>query len=487
MGKPTGFLELTRIEPTKEPVAQRLEHFREFERRLPVLDARNQGARCMNCGVPFCHTGCPLGNRIPDWNDHVYRDRWERASHALHATNNFPEITGRVCPAPCEEACVLNIPQSAHARRGEPVSIKALERVIADRAIESGLTPRISEHRSGQRIAVVGSGPAGLACAQQLARRGHEVHVFERSDRVGGLLRYGIPDFKLEKSIIERRVEQMRSEGVVFRTRVEVGVDITLAELRTTHDAVVLATGATVPRDLPLEGRAGAGVHFAMEFLEQQNRVVAGDEVSEQITATGKRVVVLGGGDTGSDCLGTSLRQGATEVIQIELLPRPPDAPDAYSWPLWPWIYRTSSSQEEGGAREFAVLTKKFLRDEAGRVRALAAVRVTWSEDRHAFLEVDGSEFEIECDLVLLALGFVSPHEQTWSGIPLAQDERGNVLADTESFQTNAPGIFACGDARRGQSLVVWAIWEGRQTARAVDAFLSERAALASMPYRHAI
>jgi glutamate synthase (NADPH/NADH) small chain len=486
MGKPTGFLEIARTEPKKEPVAGRLRHFREFERSLPVLDARAEGSRCMNCGVPFCHTGCPLGNRIPDWNDHVYRDRWERASHALHATNNFPEVTGRVCPAPCEEACVLNIPQSADARSGEPVSIKALERAIADRAIESGLLPRIAEHRSERRIAIVGSGPAGLACAQQLARKGHDVHVFERSDRVGGLLRYGIPDFKLEKDIIDRRVEQMRNEGVTFRTGVDVGVDITLTELRATHDAVVLATGSTVPRDLPLEGRSGAGVHFAMEFLEQQNRVVAGDSVREQIVVAGKKVVILGGGDTGSDCLGTSLRQGAKDVVQIELLPRPPDAPDEHAWPLWPWIYRTSSSQEEGGAREFAVMTKKFLRDENGRVRALAAVHVTWSEDRRAYHEVDGSEFEIECDVVLLALGFVGPEERTWAKTSLARDERGNVRADTQSFETSAPGIFACGDMRRGQSLVVWAIWEGRQAAKAVDAFLSTETSLPSMPYRHA-
>lgn len=487
MGKPTGFLEIARGEPKKEPVSERLRHFREFEHSLPVLSARAEGARCMNCGVPFCHTGCPLGNRIPDWNDHVYRDRWERASHALHATNNFPEITGRVCPAPCEEACVLNIPHSVHERSGEPVSIKALERAIGDRAIEEGLVPRVSEHRSGRRVAVVGSGPAGLACAQQLARAGHEVCVFERSDRVGGLLRYGIPDFKLEKDVIDRRATQMQDEGVVFRTGVEIGVDLTLDELRTTYDAVVLATGAAVPRDLPIEGRAGAGVHFAMEFLEQQNRVVAGDSVDEQISATGKKVVVLGGGDTGSDCLGTSLRQGAREVLQIELMPRPPDERDENSWPLWPWIYRTSSSQEEGGTREFAVLTKKFSRDESGRVRALVAVHVTWSEDRRAYHEVEGSEFEIECDLVLLALGFVAPEERTWAGISLAADERGNVRADTDSFKTSAPGVFACGDVRRGQSLVVWAIWEGRQTARAVDAFLSEKTSLPSMPYRHAI
>lgn len=486
MGKPTGFLEIARIEPSKEPATDRLSHFREFERSLPVLDARREGARCMNCGVPFCHTGCPLGNRIPDWNDHVYRDRWERASHALHATNNFPEITGRVCPAPCEASCVLNIPHRKHERSGEPVSIKALERVIADRAIESGLAPRVAEARSGKRIAIVGSGPAGLACAQQLARAGHEPHVFERSSRIGGLLRYGIPDFKLEKGVIDRRLEQMRSEGVAFHTGIEIGVDTTLAELHASHDAVVLATGATVPRDLPLEGRSGAGVHFAMEFLEQQNRVVSGEALRAPIVATGKRVVILGGGDTGSDCLGTSLRQGAESVIQIELLPRPPDEPEEFSWPLWPWIYRTSSSQEEGGIREFAILTKKFVRDENGRLRALEVVRIEWSEDRRSFREMGGSEFEIECDLVLLALGFLAAEERTWTGISLALDHRGNVEANTTSFETSAPGLFACGDARRGQSLVVWAIWEGRQTARAVDVFLRGETSLPSLPYRHA-
>jgi glutamate synthase (NADPH) small chain len=483
MGKPTGFLELERAEPEKEPVEERVRHWREFERRLPVLEARDQGARCMNCGVPFCHTGCPLGNQIPDWNDHVYRDRWERASVSLHATNNFPEITGRICPAPCEEACVLNIPET-------PVSIKAIERAIADRAIEEGggLRPRLAERRSGRRVAVVGSGPAGLAAAQQLARAGHDVTVLERSDRIGGLLRYGIPDFKLEKAVIDARVEQMKAEGVVFRTGVEVGTDVSLEGLRAMHDAVVLATGATRPRDLPIPGRELGGVHFAMEFLDQQNRVVAGDRVEGQILATGKKVLVLGGGDTGSDCLGTSIRQRAADVTQIELLPRPPEerAESPQPWPLWPWVMRTSSSQEEGGERDFAVLTKRFVAGPDGRVRAIEAVRVEWSEDRRTMREIEGSAFEIECDLVLLALGFVGPEAQAWSGLPVTQDPRGNVRADTESFVSSVPGVFACGDARRGQSLVVWAIWEGRQAARAVDAYLTGETHLASTPFAYA-
>ncbi len=484
MGKTTGFLDYARQDPEKDPVDARLGHFREFERRPRLEVIREQAGRCMNCGVPFCHTGCPLGNRIPDWNDLVHGDRWRAALAQLHATNNFPEVTGRVCPAPCEAACVVHIHDA-------PVAIKSVEREIADRAIAEGwIEPRRPEQRSGRKVAIVGSGPAGLACAQQLARAGHDVTVLERSDRIGGLLRYGIPDFKLEKGVIDARMAQMREEGVSFRTNVEVGRQVSLEALRATHDAVVLATGATKPRDLPIPGRELEGVHFAMDFLPQQNRVVAGDEVDSQISARGRRVVILGGGDTGSDCLGTSLRQGAESVVQIELLPRPPDDPAPESpWPLWPLVYRTSSSQEEGGEREFAVLTKRFVADQAGRVAALEAVRVEWvsgPDGRRSPREIEGSAFEIPCDLVLLAMGFVGPEPHAWEGVALATDARGNVGADTDYWLTSAPGVFACGDVRRGQSLVVWAIWEGREAARAVDAYLVGEARLRSSPFAFA-
>lgn len=473
MGKTTGFLEYERRLPDKRPVEERLRDYREIERRLPVVQIRDQGARCMNCGIPFCHTGCPLGNVIPDWNDLVYRDHWEAAIAALHSTNNFPEMTGRVCPAPCEEACVLNI-------EGTPVTIKQLEGQIADRAIEEGwVTPRAPAQKSGKRVAVVGSGPAGLACAQQLARAGHDVVVYERADRIGGLLRYGIPDFKLEKHHIDRRIAQMEAEGVVFRTGVEIGIDVSMEQLRAEHDAVVLAIGATKPRDLPIPGRDLDGVHFAMELLPQQNKVVAGDTLTEQIVATGKKVVILGGGDTGSDCLGTSLRQGAESVVQIELMPRPPERrTDEMPWPEWPMILRTSTSHEEGGEREFAILTKAF-EGSNGKLERIRAVRVEW--DGHTMREIEGGELTIDADLCLLAMGFVGP-ERGGAVAGLALTERGNVQADDERFETSLSDVFACGDARRGQSLVVWAIWEGREAARAVDAFLMGETHVPSSP-----
>ncbi|MEQ8460918.1 MAG: glutamate synthase subunit beta [Sandaracinaceae bacterium] len=482
MGKPTGFLEHERTLPERRPVDERVKDFREFERHLPVIEAREQGARCMNCGIPFCHEGCPLGNAIPDWNDLVYRDRWHEAIVSLHATNNFPEMTGRICPAPCEEACVLNI-------NDDPVTIEHIEMEIADRAWEEGwVHPEPAEVQTGKSVGVVGSGPAGLACAQQLARAGHAVTVYERSDRIGGLLRYGIPDFKMEKHHIERRVAQMEAEGVVFRTEVEVGVDVKMDALRAEHDAVVLAIGSTAPRDLPIEGRELDGVVFAMDFLTRQNKANAGDPIPDPISAKGKHVVILGGGDTGSDCLGTSLRQGAASVTQIELMPRPPESRDeAQPWPEFPMIMRTSSSQEEGGEREWSIMTKAF-EGEGGKLKRLRVVRLEWFEDddgRRKMREVEGSETTLECDLCLLAMGFVHPEVHDGfavAGAPLETDARGNVTAALEDFATSAPDVFACGDARRGQSLVVWAIWEGREAARAVDAHLMGVSSLPSSP-----
>ena len=465
MGKLRGFLEHQRIKPASRPTTERVRDYREFVLPLAEAPLREQGARCMDCGIPFCHDGCPLGNLIPDWNDHVYRGRWEGALQALHATNNFPEVTGRVCPAPCEASCVLNLENS-------PVTIKTIERSIIDRAFEMGLVqPRPATIRTGRRIAVVGSGPAGLAAAQQLSRKGHEVTVLEKSDRVGGLLRYGIPDFKLEKIVIDRRLEQMSAEGVTFKTGVHCGVDVTGEELRMQYDAVVLAGGAMRPRDLTVPGRELDGVHFAMEFLMQQNRRVAGETVEHSILATGKRVVILGGGDTGSDCVGTSLRQGAAHVLSLEILPRPPDERAAANpWPQWPLIYRTSSSHEEGGERDFAVMTKRVLGDEHGRVRALEAVRVDLAGGKIAPRE--GSEFEIPCELVLLAMGFVGPvKEGLLDQLGVALDGRGNVA--TRQSRTSVPGVFAAGDMARGQSLVVWAIAEGRRAAAAVDAWFA--------------
>ena len=479
MGKITGFLEFKRKKPTRRPVAERLTHWNEFEENLSEADLREQGARCMDCGIPFCHTGCPLGNAIPDWNDTVYRDRWEQASSRLHATNNFPEMTGRVCPAPCEEACVLNI-------NNEPVTIKQIEKQIADRALDSGwYAPRPALRRSGKKIAIIGSGPAGLACAQQLARAGHSPTVFERDDRIGGLLRYGIPNFKMEKQLIDARMRQMEGEGVKFRVRANVGVNFPVEKLQKDFDAVVLAGGATEARDLPIEGRKLKGVHFAMEFLTQQNRVNEGDSVPNQILAKGKRVIILGGGDTGSDCLGTSNRQGAISVHQFELMPRPPEARnDEMPWPYWPMILRTSSSQEEGVERDYSVNTVKLTGDADGNVKQLHGVKLTWVMDNHGrrkMEELPGSQFTMEADLVLLAMGFVGPEKPLLRKLGVELTERGNVKVN-EDYMTSVPGVFSCGDMRRGQSLVVWAIWEGREAARGVDAYLMGRTDLASSP-----
>src|SRR5438552_3530971 len=478
MGKITGFLEIPREMPPRRPIDERLKDWRELEGKLSEDKLRQQGARCMDCGIPFCHKGCPLGNIIPDWNDLVYRGRWREAIDRLHSTNNFPEFTGRICPAPCEEACVLNI-------NDNPVTIKNIEKHIIDHAWDEGwVAPLVAPRKTGKRVAVVGSGPAGMACAQQLARAGHAVTLFERDDRIGGLLRYGIPDFKMEKWLIDRRTEQMAAEGVTFRTSVRVGVDVTGDELRREFDAIVLSCGATKPRDLPVPGRELAGIHFAMNFLPQQNKVNAGDRVDGQILATGKRVVILGGGDTGSDCLGTSNRQGAVAVHQFELLPEPPKDRPPLVWPNWPMILRTSSSHEEGVIRDFSINTKAFLGDADGRVRALRGVRLDWQTDngRPVMKEQPGSEFELPCELVLLALGFLGPETDTViSQLGCELTERGNVKAGPD-YQTTVPGVFAAGDARRGQSLVVWAIWEGREAARGVDAYLMGETFLPASP-----
>jgi len=475
MGKPTGFLEIERHDRGYEKPAERIHNWKEFVKPLPYAEVSEQAARCMDCGIPFCHQGCPVNNLIPDWNNLVYRDHWRAALETLHSTNNFPEFTGRVCPAPCEASCTLNIDEN-------PVTIKTIECEIVDRGWKEGwIQPQIAKNKTGKNIAVVGSGPAGLACAQQLARAGHAVTLFEKNDRIGGLLRYGIPDFKMEKHLIDRRMRQMEAEGVTFRTGVEVGVGISVSMLLADYDAVVMSGGAEAPRDLEVPGRELSGIHYAMEFLTQQNKRVAGDPEQRAapagaISAKGKHVIVIGGGDTGSDCIGTSNRQGAASVTQLEILARPPDHENkALTWPDWPLKLRTSSSQEEGCERDWSVLTKRAV-GENGKVRALECVRVEWvkgADGRVQMKEIEGSTFELKADLVLLAMGFLGPRK---AGLVeqsrVALDPRSNVKATMKDYKTSVDKIFSCGDMRRGQSLVVWAILEGRQCARAVDEFL---------------
>jgi len=476
MGKITGFLELQRIQEALQPAAERVRHYREFTLALADDDAAKQGARCMDCGIPFCQSGCPVHNVIPDWNDLVYRHQWREALDVLHSTNNFPEFTGRVCPAPCEASCTLNINNDA-------VGIKSIEHFIIDKGWHEGwVVPQPPAAKTGKHVAIVGSGPAGMACAQQLARAGHDVVLFEKADRIGGLLRYGIPDFKMEKHLIDRRMAQMSLEGVDFRPNVEVGDDISAAKLLADFDAVVLTGGAEAPRDLAVPGRDLAGVHFAMDFLPLQNRVVAGDRMRDRLLATDKHVVVIGGGDTGSDCIGTSNRHGAASITQFELLPQPPESENKpLVWPNWPIKLRTSSSHEEGCQRDWAVTTKRF-EGANGRVEKLVAARVEWQRDvtgTMKMVEVPGSEFEMKADLVLLAMGFVGPAPSPLlAQFGVERDARSNVKADTEDYRTSVPKVFAAGDIRRGQSLVVWAIREGRQAAHAVDAFLMGTSAL---------
>jgi len=475
MGKPTGFLEVERVDRGYDKPAARKKNWKEFVKPLPEPMLRAQAMRCMDCGIPFCHNGCPVNNLIPDWNNLVYRDQWRQALVALHATNNFPEFTGRICPAPCEAACTLNLDDN-------PVTIKTIECAIVDRGWEEGwIAPLLPTRQTGNRVAVVGSGPAGMACAQQLARAGHAVTLFEKADRIGGLLRYGIPDFKMEKHLIDRRVEQMAAEGVEFRTGIEVGVDVAVDRLLGEFDALALTGGAELPRDLEVPGRELDGIHFAMDFLPQQNKRNAGDSEpvaapQGTITAKSKHVIVIGGGDTGSDCIGTSTRQGAASITQLEILPKPPDKENkALTWPDWPLKLRTSSSQEEGCERDWAVLTKRALGSN-GRVEALECVRVEWAQapdGRWQMQEMPDSTFQLKADLVLLAMGFLGPRRGGMldqSGVKI--DPRGNVLANTLDYQSSVPKIFSGGDMRRGQSLVVWAIREGRQCARAIDEFL---------------
>ena len=467
MGKVTGFMEYERLSEGNIPPAERLKNYKEFVLHLSDEEAKIQGARCMDCGIPFCNNGCPVNNIIPDWNDLVYQQNWRAAIDVLHSTNNFPEFTGRICPAPCEAACTLNINSDA-------VGIKSIEHAIIDKAWENNwVVPQPPKNKTGKKIAVVGSGPAGMAAAQQLARVGHDVVVLEKNNRIGGLLRYGIPDFKMEKSHIDRRMEQMEAEGVEFRVNQNVGENVDPEQLVKDFDAVILAGGAEWPRDLPVPGRELEGVHYAMDFLPQQNKVVAGDQVEDQIMATGKHVVVIGGGDTGSDCVGTSNRHGAESVTQFELMPQPPESENkSMVWPYWPLKLRTSSSHEEGCDRDWSVATKSFV-GENGKVKELVASKVEWKNGKME--EVPNSEFKIKADLVLLAMGFLGPQQNLLDKFGVDKDQRGNAAASTEgekSYYTSKAKVFAAGDMRRGQSLVVWAIREGRQCARSVDEFL---------------
>ena len=467
MGKITGFLDFPRQTEENIPTEERVKNYKEFILHLSDEEAKIQGARCMDCGIPFCNNGCPVNNIIPDWNDLVFQQNWEAAIDVLHSTNNFPEFTGRICPAPCEAACTLNI-------NSDPVGIKSIEHAIIDKAWENNwVTPQIAKNKTGKRVAIVGSGPAGLAAAQQLARVGHNVDVYEKNDRIGGLLRYGIPDFKMEKFHIDRRIEQMEAEGVEFKTNQNVGETVDPEKLVENYDAVILSGGAEWPRDLPVPGRELDGVHFAMDFLPLQNKVVAGDKVSDQITATGKHVVVIGGGDTGSDCVGTSNRHSAASVTQFELMPQPPEQENkSMIWPYWPLKMRTSSSHEEGCERDWSIATKSFVGEE-GKVKQLIATKVEWRDGK--MQEIPNTDFKLKADLVLLAMGFMGPQQTMLDKFLIEKDQRGNAKASTEgekAYSTSRKKVFAAGDMRRGQSLVVWAIREGRQCARAVDEFL---------------
>jgi len=474
MGKVTGFLDFPRLAEGYVAPAERVKNYKEFVMHLSDEEAKTQGARCMDCGIPFCNNGCPVNNIIPDWNDLVYKQDWEGALEVLHSTNNFPEFTSRICPAPCESACTLNI-------NSDPVGIKSIEHAIIDKAWENNwVLPQVPKNKTGKKIAIVGSGPAGMAAAQQLARVGHHVVVLEKNDRIGGLLRYGIPDFKMEKIHIDRRVKQMEEEGVVFKTNQNVGENVKPDDLIDEYDAVILAGGAEWPRDLPIPGRDLDGVHFAMDFLPLQNKVVAGDKFDDQIMATNKHVVVIGGGDTGSDCVGTSNRHGAASISQFELMPQPPENENKLlAWPYWPLKMRTSSSHEEGCDRDWSIATKSFVDDGNGKVKELIASKVKWEDGK--MMEIPGSEFKLKADLVLLAMGFISPQQKILDLFNVEKDQRGNAKADTEgesSYATSKNKVFAAGDMRRGQSLVVWTIREGRQCARSVDEFLMGKTTL---------